>query len=72
MNVSTKLAGCGGDCGCAPCSKNAQMAGFREDAEAALAASPNYFLTWYTVKSIGLVVFSCWLAYQLGRMKEKS
>lgn len=43
------------------------LSGFREDARAALEASPDYFVFWYTAKSIGLVVVAVGLAYALGR-----
>lgn len=46
------------------------MQGFTDDAKAALAASPGYFLGWYTAKSIGLVLVSMWLAYQLGKARR--
>lgn len=40
------------------------------DAQKALAAAPGYFMTWYTIKSVGLVAVSCWLAYQLGKARS--
>ncbi len=43
------------------------LAGFTEDGTAAIAASPNYFLAWYSVKSILLVGVAAALAYQLGK-----
>lgn len=40
---------------------------FSEDARKAIAASPDYFVKWYTVKSIGLGVVGAGLAFMLGR-----
>ena len=42
-------------------------AGFAEDARRAIAASPDYFVKWYTVKSIGLGVVGAAFAFMLGR-----
>jgi len=43
------------------------VSGFREDGQAALAASPDYFLWWYTAKSVALCVAVAALAFALGR-----
>lgn len=43
-----------------------------DDGKAALQASPDYFLKWYTAKSVGLVILACWLSYKLGQSKRKS
>ena len=45
--------------------------GFTDDGEAAIAASPGYFLAWYSAKSILLVAVTAALAYQLGRTKKR-
>lgn len=50
---------------------NPNFGDFSDDAKAALQASPDYFLTWYTVKSVGLVIFACGLAYLLGKEHGK-
>lgn len=34
---------------------SARLAGFADDAQAAMQASPGYFTWWYTAKSIALV-----------------
>ncbi len=38
-----------------------------EDARAALQANPEYFMWWYTVKSVGLCAVVAFAAYQVGR-----
>jgi len=43
------------------------LGSFTDDAKAAMAASPDYFLTWYTAKSLLLVGVTAALAYQLGK-----
>jgi len=44
-----------------------QIGSFSSDARQAMQASPDYFLWWYTVKSIGLGVVAAGLAYMIGR-----
>lgn len=44
--------------------------GFAEDARAAVVANPDYFVWWYTAKSIGLCVALAALAYQFGRSRR--
>lgn len=46
----------------------AGYSGFREDGAKALEASPDYFLTWYTLKSVALVGAIAWGAYLLGTL----
>lgn len=41
--------------------------GFSDDARKAIAASPGYFVKWYTIKSIGLGVVAAGLAFMIGR-----
>lgn len=36
-------------------------------ARAAMAAGPDYFLAWYTIKSLGLVATAAALAWYMGR-----
>ena len=43
------------------------LSDFQTDAKAALEASPDYFLWWYTAKSVGLVAVLALGAYFLGR-----
>ena len=41
--------------------------GWREDAVTAMQMHPNYWLGWYSVKSIALVAVFGALCYQLGK-----
>ena len=45
----------------------APLAGFSEDAKKAITENPDYFVWWYTVKSVGLGVVAAYAAYLLGR-----
>ena len=45
----------------------ATLNGFADDARGAIVAAPNYFVAWYTVKSIGLCAAVAALAYLIGR-----
>lgn len=45
----------------------ARFDGFAEDARAAVVANPDYFVWWYTLKSVGLCVALAALAYQAGK-----
>lgn len=47
--------------------RSQRLAGFTEDGKAAIAASPDYFLWWYSVKSILLVGAFGAFMYQLGK-----
>lgn len=40
---------------------------FTDEARRAMVTAPNYFVWWYTVKSIGLGVMASGLAFMLGR-----
>lgn len=40
---------------------------FSDDARIALKASPDYFVKWYTIKSVGFGVVAAGLAFMLGR-----
>lgn len=40
---------------------------FSSDAKAAIAANPDYFVWWYTAKSLGLVAAVAALAYYVGK-----
>ena len=45
----------------------ASVGGFSEDARKAIAENPDYFVWWYTVKSVGLGIAAAYAAYLLGR-----
>lgn len=44
---------------------------FSDDARKAITASPDYFVRWYTIKSIGLGVVAAALAFMIGRATVK-
>jgi hypothetical protein len=44
-----------------------QLGSFSDDARQAIVTSPNYFVWWYTAKSIGLGVAFAALAFMIGR-----
>ena len=44
--------------------------GFTEDAKAAMAASPDYFVWWYTAKSMALVAALGTIAYLVGSRRR--
>jgi len=48
-------------------SYHAPLAGFSDDAKKAITENPDYFVWWYTVKSVGLGVVAAYAAYLLGR-----
>jgi hypothetical protein len=43
--------------------------GFTDDAVKAMQASPDYFVHWYTAKSILLVGAIAWIAYTAGAIR---
>jgi hypothetical protein len=43
------------------------ICGFQEDARQAITCAPDYFVRWYTWKSVGLCVALVALAYYMGR-----
>jgi hypothetical protein len=45
--------------------------GFGGDARRAMDAAPDYFVWWYTVKSVGLGVVAAGLAFMIGRASVK-
>ncbi len=49
----------------------AQLGSFSSDARQAIQASPDYFVWWYTVKSVGLCVMAAGLAFMVGRATVK-
>jgi hypothetical protein len=48
-----------------------QLGSFADDGKRAIAASPDYFLKWYTIKSVGLGVVAAGLAFMIGRATAK-
>ena len=46
-----------------------QLGTFHEDARTAMTANPDYFVWWYSAKSIALVAAVAWGAYLLGRSR---
>jgi hypothetical protein len=44
---------------------------FASDARHAIKTSPDYFVRWYTIKSIGLGVVAAALAFMIGRATVK-
>lgn len=44
-------------------------AGWSDDARKAIVENPDYFVWWYTVKSVGLALLFGAFCYQLGRRK---
>jgi hypothetical protein len=48
-------------------SRGVYIAGFSEDARGAMAARPDYFVWWYTAKSIALVASLTVAAYFAGK-----
>ncbi len=48
-----------------------QLGDFSSDARLAITVAPDYFVRWYTIKSIGLGVVAAGLAFMLGRASVK-
>jgi len=48
-----------------------QLSGFSDDARTAITVAPDYFVWWYTVKSIGLGVAAAALAFMIGRASKR-
>lgn len=44
---------------------------FSDDARTAITVAPDYFVRWYTIKSIGLGVVVAAFAFMLGRATVK-
>ncbi len=51
--------------------QQAQLGLFAEDARKAITAAPDYFVWWYTAKSIGLCAVAAGLAFMIGRATVK-
>lgn len=47
------------------------LAGWSDDAKKAIVENPDYFVWWYTVKSVGLGVVAAYAAYLLGKSRRK-
>ena len=45
--------------------------GFSDDARTAITVAPDYFVRWYTLKSIGLCVAVAALAFMIGRSTRR-
>lgn len=48
-----------------------QLRGFESDARTAITTSPDYFVWWYTAKSIGLGVAVGIIGFLIGRATRK-
>lgn len=48
-----------------------QLGSFSADARQAIATSPDYFVWWYTAKSIGLGLAVAALGFMLGRASKR-
>jgi len=48
-----------------------QLGSFSSDARTAMTAAPDYFVWWYTVKSVGLCIVAAGLAFMVGRASVK-
>ncbi|MFZ2152103.1 MAG: hypothetical protein WAV09_03285 [Minisyncoccia bacterium] len=44
-----------------------KLNGWSSDAKKAITENPDYFVWWYTVKSVGLGVVACIAAYYIGK-----
>jgi len=49
----------------------ANIAGFSSDARVAITQAPDYFVTWYTLKSIGLGVAVGIIGFLIGRASKR-
>jgi len=49
----------------------AGLGDFATDARTAITVAPDYFVRWYTIKSIGLGVVAAGLAFMIGRATVK-
>ena len=47
------------------------LGAFSDDARHAMQTSPDYFVWWYTAKSIGLGVVAAALAFMIGRSTKR-
>lgn len=54
-----------------PANEACDLAGFSDDARKAIQTAPDYFVWWYTAKSIGLAVVFAAFTFMLGRASRK-
>lgn len=47
--------------------RDRNMAGWSDDARKAIVENPDYFVWWYTVKSVGLALTFAALCYTIGK-----
>jgi len=47
------------------------LGSFQSDAKKAITENPDYFVWWYTVKSVGLCGVAMYAAYLYGKQKKK-
>lgn len=55
----------------APAGSAPTLSGFADDARTAIQQAPEYFVWWYTAKSIGLAVVFAAFTFMLGRASVK-
>jgi hypothetical protein len=48
-----------------------ELAGFSDDAKRAITSNPDYFVWWYTTKSLALCAAVAALAYYVGKDRGK-
>lgn len=48
-----------------------QLSGWSDDARKAIVENPDYFVWWYTVKSVGLALTFAALCYVVGTQKRR-
>ena len=48
-----------------------QLTGFADDARKAITVAPDYFVWWYTAKSIGLAVTLAAFTFMIGRASRR-
>ena len=51
--------------------RDRQFRGFADDARKAIVENPDYFVWWYTAKSIGLGLLFGAFCYQLGKSRSR-
>lgn len=57
--------------GSTPGTLTVRFGSFATDARTAITTTPDYFVRWYTIKSIGLCVVTAAFAFMLGRASVK-
>lgn len=51
--------------------RGSPLGGWTDDAKKAIADNPDYFVWWYTVKSVGLGVVAAYAAYLIGKERGR-